>query len=141
MVRVRNASKKKRKKQFQPKVPVTELGRLSKAMCHLIFLIPVIGLGVFLLFPFEAALPLYVVILATSALLYFVIWRALRLPIQTGAEGMIGKEARVVQDLNPDGVIQLWNELWSARSREPIAKGERVIILAVNGLVATVSRR
>lgn len=110
-------------------------------MCHLIFLIPVIGLGVFLLFPFEAALPLYVVILATSVLLYFVIWRALRLPIQTGAEGMIGKEARVVQDLNPDGVIQLWNELWSARSREPIAKGERVIILAVNGLVATVSRR
>lgn len=110
-------------------------------MCHLIFLIPVIGLGVFLLFPFEAALPLYVAILAASALLYFVIWRALRLPIQTGAEGMIGKEARVVQDLNPEGVIQLWNELWSARSREPIAKGERVIILAVNGLIATVSRR
>lgn len=110
-------------------------------MCHLIFFLPVIGLGVFLLFPFTVALPLYVVILAASALLYLIIWMALRLPIQTGTEGMIGKEARAVQDLNPEGVIQIWNELWSARSREPIAKGEKVVILAVEGLVATVRRR
>lgn len=110
-------------------------------MCHLIFLIPVIGLGVFLLFPFEVALPLYVVILVTSALLYFVIWRALRLPIQTGTEGMIGKEARVVQALNPEGVIQLRNELWSAKSSESIRQGEKVTVVAVNGLIATVKRR
>lgn len=107
-------------------------------MCHLIFFLPVIGLGVFLLFPFEVALPLYVVILATSAFLYFVIWRALRLPIQTGAEGMIGKEAQVVRDLNPEGVIQLRNELWSAKSSESIRRGEKVTIVAVKGLVATV---
>ncbi|MFQ5684776.1 MAG: NfeD family protein [Candidatus Binatia bacterium] len=54
---------------------------------------------------------------------------------------MVGKEAEVLQDLNPDGVIRHRDELWSAQGVEPIAKGEEVIILAVNGLVATVSRR
>ena len=110
-------------------------------MCHLIFFLPVIGLGVFLVFPFPLAVALYGIVLALCAPLYFFIWRAFRLPIQTGREGMIGKQARVVQDLNLEGVIQLHNELWSARSGEPIAKGEKVTILAVNGLVATVSRR
>ena len=95
-------------------------------MCHLIPLLPVLGLGVFLVFPLEVALPLYGSVVAGSALLGFAVWGAFRLPIQTGAEGMIGKEARVVQALDP--------------SAEPIGKGEKVIILAVKGLVATVRR-
>lgn len=110
-------------------------------MCHLILLLPVFGLGLFVVLPLEVALPLYGVLVGVSTLLYFVVWRTLRLPIQTGTEGMIGKEAKVIQELSPQGVIRHRNELWSARGVEPIAKGEKVIILAVNGLVATVSRR
>ncbi len=110
-------------------------------MCHLLLLLPVIGLGLFVVFPLEVASPLYGLVVGISALLYFVIWRALRLPIQTGTEGMVGKEADVVQDLNPQGVIRHRNELWSAQGVEPIAKGEKVIILAVDGLVAAVRRR
>jgi len=109
-------------------------------VCHLILLLPVLGLGVFLIFPPDVALPLYGGVVAGSALLGFAVWRAFRLPIQTGTEGMIGKEARVVQALDPEGVIRHRNELWSARSAEPIGKGEKAIILAVKGLVATVRR-
>ena len=109
-------------------------------MCHLILLLPVIGLGAFAIFPLEVALPLYGLVVGISALLYFAVWRALRLPIQTGTEGMIGKEAEVLQDLNPDGVIRHRNELWSAQGVEPIGQGEKVIIMAVDGLVATVRR-
>ena len=54
---------------------------------------------------------------------------------------MVGKEAEVIEELTPERVIRHRNELWSAQGVEPIAKGEKVIILAVNGLVAMVSRR
>ena len=110
-------------------------------MCHLIFLLPVIGLGVFAIFPLEIALPLYGLVVVISALVYLVAWRALQLPIQTGIEGMIGKEAEVIEELTPEGVIRHRNELWSAQGVEPIAKGKKVIIMAVDGLVATVRRR
>ena len=109
-------------------------------MCHFILLLPVIGLGAFAIFPLEVALPLYGLVVGISALLYLVVWRALRLPTQTGIEGMIGKEAEVLQELTPDGVIRHRNELWSAEAVEPIGQGEKVIILAVDGLVATVRR-
>ncbi len=110
-------------------------------MCHLILLLPVFGLGVFAIFPLEVALPLYGLVVGISALLYFAVWRALRLPIQTGTEGMIDKEAEVIEELTPVGVIRHRNELWSAQGLEPIRKGEKVIILAIDGLVATVKRR
>ena len=109
-------------------------------MCHLIFLLPVIGLGGFAISPLEVALPLYGLVVGISALLYLVVWRALRLPIETGIEGMIGKEAEVIEELTPEGVIRHRNELWSAEAVEPIGQGEKVIIMAVDGLVATVRR-
>jgi len=54
---------------------------------------------------------------------------------------VVGKEAEVIEELTPEGVIRHRNELWSAQGVEPITKGEKVIMLAVNGLVATVRRR
>jgi membrane-bound serine protease (ClpP class) len=103
--------------------------------------LPLFGLGLFAVLPFDAALPLYGIVLAVSAFLYVVIGKALRLPVQTGTEGMVGTEAEVIQALKPRGVIRLRNELWSAKGVEPIKKGEKVIIIAVDGLVATVKRR
>ncbi len=110
-------------------------------MCHLILLLPVFGLGLFVVLPFEAALPLYGIVFVLSAFLYLVIVRAMRLPVQTGREGMVGKEAEVIQDLNPLGVIRHGNELWSAQGAGHIVKGEKVIILTVDGLTAKVQRR
>lgn len=110
-------------------------------MCHLILLLPLFGLGLFAVLPFDAALPLYGIVLAVSAGLYLVIGKALRLPVQTGTEGMVGTQAEVVQTLNPRGVIRHRNELWCAQGAERIRKGEKVIIVAVDGLVATVKRR
>jgi len=110
-------------------------------VCHLILLLPVMGIGLFVVLPLEVALPLYGLVVGISTLLYLVVWRVLRLPIQTGIEGMIGKEAEVLQDLNPEGVIRHRNELWSAQGLDRIGQGEKVIIMAVDGLVATVRRR
>jgi membrane protein implicated in regulation of membrane protease activity len=110
-------------------------------VCHLILLLPLIGLGLFAVLPLEVALPLYGIVLAISAFLYLVIGRTLRLPVQTGTEGMVGTEAEVIQALNPRGVIRHRNELWYAQGVEPIRKGEKVIIVTVDGLVARVRRR
>lgn len=110
-------------------------------MCHLILLLPVFGLGLFVVLPLEAALPLYGIVFVLSAFLHFVTVRAMRLPVQTGREGMVGKEAEVIQDLNPRGVIRHGNELWSAQGVGHIGKGEKVIILTVEGLTAKVQRR
>ena len=66
-------------------MPATEAGGV-RTVCHLILLLPVIGLGLFVLLPFEVALPPYVVVVGISSLFYFALWRTLRRSIRTGTE-------------------------------------------------------
>lgn len=108
--------------------------------CHLILFMPALALPVFFVLPFEAALPLYLFLVALSGLIYQTIVKAFRLPIQTGREGMIGKTGEVVVDLQPEGVVRYQNELWSARSSEQLVKGEKVVIMGVDNLRLIVRR-
>jgi len=108
--------------------------------CHLILFTPALALPVFLVLPFEVALPLYLFLVALSGLVYVAVVRAFRLPIQTGREGMIGKTGEVVVDLQPEGVVRYQNELWSARSSERLVKGEKVVIVEVDNLKLLVRR-
>src|SRR5207248_9521697 len=57
---------------------------------------------------------------------------------KTGAEAMIGEEARVVAACRPLGEVRVQGELWQARCDEGADAGETVRIESIEGLVLVV---
>ncbi len=58
-----------------------------------------------------------------------------------GAESMVGKEAEVMESLDPVGMVRFEGVLWVARATDgPIPPGERVRIDEVSGSKLNVSR-
>ncbi len=107
--------------------------------CHLVFLMPVLGLVLFWIFPWPLASVLYLVLLGVSWLLYVASYRALRVPVTTGAEGMIGTRGRVVGDIRSRGTVRVFNELWTAEADEHIPADTPVRVIGVKGLVLRVA--
>ena len=105
-------------------------------MCHIIlFSFPILGLALFHFFPLGVALPAYLAILGASALLYYKIFGALTAKVQTGMEGMVGEEALVIEDLNPEGKVSFRNEIWTASATgKSFLKGMKVAIRKFQGL-------
>ncbi len=56
----------------------------------------------------------------------------------TGGEGMIGMNGETVTDIEKSGKIFVNGEYWNAFSKEPIAKGKKVRVVAISGLLAEV---
>jgi len=56
----------------------------------------------------------------------------------TGKEGMIGMIGEAVTDVGESGKIFTNGEYWNAFSKEPIAKGKKVRIISISGLLAQV---
>jgi membrane-bound serine protease (ClpP class) len=64
-----------------------------------------------------------------------------RRPATTGGEGLVGARAEVRTDLDPEGMVFLKGELWTARAVDgPIRAGESVQVLAMEGLCLKVKR-
>ena len=68
--------------------------------------------------------------------------RAHRKKPEAGKEELIGEVGKVVEDLDPEGVIKLHGELWRAESLdgERIPAGTRVKVVRVDGLTLIVKR-
>jgi membrane-bound serine protease (ClpP class) len=85
------------------------------------------------------------VIILLLALLAFVVWRVVRThhtKIQTGKEEMVGNVAIVKKALDPDGMVFLEGELWSAKSTSgKIDVGEEVVITRVERLNLIVAKK
>lgn len=62
--------------------------------------------------------------------------KALRTPVQTGMESLIGLTGYVVSDLDPQGTIQLAGEEWSAisESNDTLVKGTPVQVVDKRGI-------
>jgi membrane-bound serine protease (ClpP class) len=58
----------------------------------------------------------------------------------TGKEGLIGLIGEARSDIHADGQIFVHGEYWSASSDGPIGKGERVKVIAVDGLRLKVTK-
>jgi len=71
----------------------------------ILLLLPLIGIVVFWLLPLPLSIPIYLVILLASGLMYWTIVRAMKKRSKNGVEGLIGAEARVVLDFELAGVI------------------------------------
>jgi membrane-bound serine protease (ClpP class) len=60
--------------------------------------------------------------------------RAMRHPVATGMEGMIGGDAEVIADFTGKGRVRYGGELWNARSSSALHAGELARIVKVEGL-------
>ncbi len=67
--------------------------------------------------------------------------RSQRKPAVTGAEGMIGEIGIALTEISPTGRVRVHGEIWQARSDVPIAPGEQVRVVAVEGLQVKVEKR
>jgi membrane-bound serine protease (ClpP class) len=80
---------------------------------------------------------------AFAALVVFAVGRTLLLRQTAGVDELIGAMGRVVGDLapgDPGGKVFIRGEYWSAVATEPIARGARVEVIAVEGLQLRVRR-
>jgi membrane-bound serine protease (ClpP class) len=75
---------------------------------------------------------------AITVFLLSIALRARRLKVDTGAEGMIGKEGAAITDLAPEGKVFVNGEYWDAISLRPTAVGARVKVTAIDKLKLTV---
>ena len=62
-------------------------------------------------------------------------------PAVTGVDGMVGKRGEVIEAIEPGagGRVSTHGEIWSATAAEPVPRGARVRVVAVDGMTLTVS--
>ena len=84
------------------------------------------------------ARPLIGAIATVGALLIAgIVWlgtRAMRHPVATGTQGMLGASAEVFADFTGAGRVRYGGELWNARSASALHAGELARIVRVEGL-------
>ncbi len=85
------------------------------------------------------------VILGTAAvsgafliLLMGYVWRAHQRPVASGAEHLVGAEARVLEWTGKDGFVWAQGERWQARGKTSLKPGQKVLITALEGLTMVV---
>jgi membrane-bound serine protease (ClpP class) len=61
-----------------------------------------------------------------------------RIRVKTGAEGLIGKRASVIDDCRPSGSVRVAGEIWKAECDEGAGAGETVRIAEADGLLLRV---
>ncbi|MCX5739754.1 MAG: nodulation protein NfeD [Proteobacteria bacterium] len=77
---------------------------------------------------------------AFAAVVLFSVGRSMRRRPAAGVGEMIGMVGRVVSALQPEGSVFVRGEHWKARADEPLVVGDRVEIVAVDGLRLRVRR-
>ena len=101
-------------------------------------LLVAIGLAVFVLEPpWSYAVVGAAVAVEVVEIVVFVRWSQRR-RVQMGAETLVGATAVVVEPLRPEGLVRVVGELWRARAAGEVEAGERVRIVALDGLVLDV---
>jgi membrane-bound serine protease (ClpP class) len=79
--------------------------------------------------------------LVTAAFFIGVVGMALKArtrPIVSGREEMLGAMGEALEDFEGPGRVHVHGEAWSARSRVPIARGQKVCVTSIDGLVLNV---
>ncbi len=108
--------------------------------CHVLLMMPLLGLGLFALLPWPVALPFYLALVAVSLGLYAKVIHGMRQPVQTGREAMLGAVVTVTGDIASQGQVRYGNELWSAVSEQRLTAGQRARIVGFDGIRLVVRR-
>uniref|UniRef100_A0A831XMI0 Nodulation protein NfeD n=1 Tax=Geobacter metallireducens TaxID=28232 RepID=A0A831XMI0_GEOME len=84
-----------------------------------------------------------VTVIAVSAFSVFAVTMAVkahRRKPTTGGEGLLGESGRTLSAMAPEGKVFIHGEYWDAWSDEPIAEGEKVTVVAVEGMRVKVKK-
>ncbi len=102
--------------------------------------LPVLGIALFFLSPWQVALPSYLILVGASVLFDWMMMRAMRLPVKTGLDALIGSSARVLDWSGDSGQVAWRNEIWQARASGAgqIEVGEDVTVEALSELTLIV---
>ncbi len=89
-------------------------------MCHLIFLIPLAGIPLFWIMPWEYALSINILLWLLFGFLGYKIIQAMMKPATDGFQSLIGSEVDVVSKITQDNysyyLVKAEGELWTTRS-------------------------
>lgn len=107
-------------------------------MCHFVLLLPLIALPVFWVMPLALALSVYGAVLVLSVAIYWHAVQAIRRPVSTGAEGLIGETAVIVEARGGQILARVRNELWRVASGPSLRAGDKVTVVAVERLTLRV---
>ncbi len=108
-------------------------------MHHVLLFLPLLGLLLFLYLAWQAALPLYLIILMGSLGLYWKIIQSQRRRPITGRTAMIGGQGVVIMAEGDKIEVEYQGEIWRAGSNRPLRQGQPVIIEGVEGLFLRVA--
>lgn len=64
--------------------------------------------------------------------------RAQKRKVVTGEEGLIGETGVALSEISPEGKISVHGEIWSAVSAHPVARGQKVKVVRVDGMSVSV---
>jgi len=82
-------------------------------------------------------------VLLVTGLAFFVIRKAIsahrRKPF-SGKEGLIGEKGYADSDIMPEGKVFVRGEYWNAWSDQPVSRGEKIFVVAVEGLMVKVEK-
>lgn len=74
-------------------------------------------------------------LLALTAGVSYIVYRAYRRGPSSGVEGMIGAEGRAITALDPEGTVQVRGEIWEAEAvSDKIEKDAAIVVTACSGL-------
>lgn len=108
--------------------------------CHLL-LLPLAGLPLFFVLPWPVALGLNALLAMIALSLAVPAMGALRQPVVTGREALVGRIAEAASDIEREGLVRLDGELWRAEATDGtrVAKGQRVAVAEVRGMKLVVT--
>lgn len=78
-----------------------------------------------------------ITVIAVSAFSVFAVTMAVRVHRRkptTGGEGLVGESGKALSAIAPEGRVFIHGEYWDAWSDEPLAEGEKVTVVAVEGM-------
>lgn len=109
-------------------------------MCHLVLMMPFVGLTVFWILPVSAAAPVYLVVFALSVWLYWYVVKSTCWPVQTGKEKIRHGTGTVIAVEGPRLIVSLDGETWNAESPDRLGVNDEVEVFDIEGLVLKVKR-
>jgi len=78
-----------------------------------------------------------ITVIAVSSFSVFAVTMAVRAHRRkptTGGEGLVGERGKALSAIDPEGRVFIHGEYWDAWSDEPLAEGDRVTVVAVEGM-------
>lgn len=100
----------------------------------MVLLLPVAGVVVFWLLPLGIAIPIYIVILILSGLIYWVLFRTVRMP-ESGYTSVVGYNAVVISvpivRRKECCWVKVKGELWRASSLDELQVGDKVVVIGI----------